>query len=80
MVMMIEPKDDRLFTLAELRVRWGTTRPTIRGIIRSGQLPVVRLTGRRALRIRLSDILAYEQLYREPGSVSRGGQRKRRDA
>ena len=47
-----------LLTPREASEALGLSVHTLRKMIRSGQLPAVHPTGRRAIRVRLSDILA----------------------
>jgi excisionase family DNA binding protein len=62
---------DRLLTASEAGRVLGLKESTIRRLTWAGQLPVVRPTGRRAVRYRLSDLEALIRLRR----VSMGGAR-----
>lgn len=57
---------DRLMTAGEAGLFLGLKTSTIRRLTWSGQLPVVRPTGRRAVRYRLRDLEALVRLRSEP--------------
>jgi excisionase family DNA binding protein len=61
---------DCLITAEELGRRWGLKVPTIRRMTAAGELPVVRPTGRRAVRYRLRDL---EELARMRSQPMRAG-------
>ena len=64
-------QEDRLLTAQEAADFLGLKLPTIRRLTYTRELPVVRPTGRRAVRYRLSDLEALIELRRSP-AVSDG--------
>jgi excisionase family DNA binding protein len=67
---MLDEIQDRLLTAAEAGRFLGLQTSTIRRMTSAGQLPVVRPTGRRAVRYRLSDLEALLRMRTQP---MRGG-------
>lgn len=61
----------RPYTLAEVAARWGCHKDTVRGLIRAGKLPCLRVTPRKVL-ISAADVDAYERTVRV-GSLSLEG-------
>ncbi len=62
---MPEPANQRMMTVNELAMRWSVHPRSIRRVIASGRLPAYRIAlspGRRAVRIRLEDVINYEEL------------------
>jgi excisionase family DNA binding protein len=58
LVVMEGEQPDRLLTVAETAEMLGLKPSTIRKLVARREIPVVRPTGRRAIRFRLSDIVA----------------------
>lgn len=59
-----DPK--KLITVTELASRWSVHPRSIRRLIASGKLPAYRIAlsiGRRSVRIRLEDVINYEEFH-----------------
>lgn len=59
--------EDRYVTCAWIAEKWACDQSTVRKLIRKGSLPAHKLGG--MVRVRLSDLIAYEEAAAEPPKV-----------